>query len=507
MQRTSWRIGGTWYLPCWLGIVIGFALIAAVLAVSQPPAAHAQRTKTSRAAAKEKDKDKGKDKTEEGEEKKEPAKPPWPYLELKVDTPLSRLRTVTIKGMLRGSEPLSPTFDDFFVKWFFPQLTREDNLDKLPEWRAELQSYFERAKRNPESTERLNQLTLDMMYALAIGARVAVLKDGRQGIVIRRTDRSGRTVGYQTLSHIPIPATLVKETKRPPRDFHPTVKYNAMLLIAGLNEKPPGRDTPAVPWLTALNPLVRVATANQAPSSLRVAALIGIARHIAVEDDGIKDIIASNMQKIVQQRPAPGGSADADWWIQRQAIDILGELGLPGPNGQFLATLAAMVADRDQPLVLRAAAAQAIGKIQPDALPANQANPLTRQLGTLLVDACQYEIEGGENGDQQVSWPRLATSLEGIQLALSAVEGFAGNEEQIIAKQVKNSISTLASELAESAAADTQQKQTLTRTMSTVKKVMAAPGTAVEEEDEPDEAPTTDGVPRPPVARPPEFEF
>jgi hypothetical protein len=484
-----------------MGLLTVCAVVAAALVTSQPSASAAQKSAKKKGAAA----------TEKGA-KEEAAAPapeaaPWPYEELKLEPAYSRLRNVTIKSMLRGSEPITPTFDDFFVKWFFPQFTSEKNLDKLPELRVELQAYFDKARRNPQSTERLNQLTLDVMYAVAAGTRVVVVRgsDGKEFkvLAIRRRGGDGKRNSYHTLTHKKIPANIVRgKPLATPRDFHPAVKYNAMLLIAGLNEKPATRTEAAVPWLNALQPLVNVATYPRAPQSLRVAALIGIARHVAVKDTGIKEFIASKMEKIVKEESPSDRSPDGIVWIKRQAIEILADLGLPGPDEKFLITLGEVVADGNQPLALRSAAAQAVGKIKPDALPAKEANLMTRGLSSLLLDACRYEINGGGSGDEQVSGPRLAVALDGVNNALAVVEAFAGDEEKALSAQLKNAISSLSSAVGRATTSQEKRQQALARNIAAMEKMMGVPGTI-----DAAAAPPTDGEKPPPIEPPPDFEF
>jgi hypothetical protein len=233
-----------------------------------------------------------------------------------------------------------------------------------------------------------------------------------------------------------------------------------------------------------------------------VAALIGIQRHLAVQDAGIKDYIASNMEKIVKQPRSLDRSPDGIVWIKRQAIEILAELGLPGPEGNFLKTLGAAVADNNQPLALRSAAAQAIGKIKLETLPAEKANPLIRELNSLLLDACRYEFNGGGSGDEQVSWPRLAVALDGVNNALAVLEAFAGDEEKALSAQLQKTITSLSSAVGRANTSQEKRQQALARNIAAMEKMMGVPGTIDDAA-----APPTDGEKPPPIEPPPDFEF
>jgi hypothetical protein len=223
-----------------------------------------------------------------------------------------------------------------------------------------------------------------------------------------------------------------------------------------------------------------------------------------VQDTGIKEYIASNMQKIVKERSSPDHSPDGDLWIRRQAIEILGQLGLPGPEGQILSILGAVVADSNQPLPLRSAAAQAVGKIKPEALPADEANPLTRQLGALALDACRYEIDGGGDGDQQVSWPRLAVSLGSVNDALAVVEAFADADGKAFSARVKDSISNISTALGEVNMSNEQRKRALAEKTAAVESIVndeTEGGETIEEGAGEEATPDHDDKPRP--AEPP----
>ncbi len=484
------------------------AVLAATLAARVPHLRAAQKE-----SSKEGEVEKKKGEQPEGE-KAGPAEKEWPYLELTMDNQLRRFRNVTIKAMLRGNENMTSTFDDFFMKWFFPQFTQRKNLNNMAELRAEMNEYFERAGRNPAATTRLNNLTLEMMFALASGARVAVLRDGQKGTVIRLRSSEDGSSSYQTLTHQPIPTNLIKETRKASRDFHPAVKYNAMLLIANLNEQPQTTTKAAVPWQGAFKTLVLVATYPRAPQSLRVAALIGLARHAESTDKTTREIIASNMLKILKETSSPDRSPDGILWIQRQAVEILAKIGLPGPDGQVLRALGRIVADGDQPLALRAAAAQAMSKIKPETLAAKDANALTRGLSTFLLEACRYEINGGSSGDQQVSWPRLAVSLDGVNNALAVVEAFAGAEEKALSAGMKKSISSLSRNVGSADLSEQRRKKALQQETVSLARTMGEPEsedtdpTGEKDETGPTGAQPGTGTAKPqPIEPPADFPF
>ncbi len=482
-------------LPLWLAAITVIAATTAVGVTSHTTALARPK--------KEKDKEK---KAKEAAPKVAKAIPvPSPYLELKHETTLARYSRRTIKDMLRGKEPLTPLFDEFFVKWFFPQLTQLENRERLPELRDQLQEYYLIARRNQTSTDRLNDLSRDLLLGIALGASKVVVKDGRSVHVVRRLGSGGKKRDlYWTMDHQVIPMKDVAKRVRPTRDFDMTVRYNAMLLVAGLNGKPAYKDTPAEPWLDVLQDLLKVAHYDQAPQSIRVAALIGVARHANVPnlDGAIKETIASRMAAIIDQ-PAEGNQApDGDAWIRRQAIDILGRLQIPGAANRNVTTLGEVIADQDKPLPLRSAAAGAMGAIDVTGVPPEQASNLTDELIRLAIDCCRHESSGSINIGEVAAWQQLTFSVQKAFQAIRAFHPLLPEDKRQVASEVEETLNSILNNGANQGLTSQDRTEMLANGVAEIEQILSGEGAA--------EKPGTDAEPKAakpvPVEPPADFE-
>jgi hypothetical protein len=422
--------------------------------------------------AEEKDDGKGKEEAEPV-----PSAEPSPYVEMKIQDGLSRYKTVTIPKMLRTGE-LEDPFEDFFQKWFFPRMTQIKNLRQLPELRDELQAFFDKAKSSPKSTEALNRLTFEMMYGIVVGVRRAQASDGRMAYVYRREDEQGKNRRYYTLDHRRLPPGAARIDSQPsPRDFHPAVKFNAMLVIANLNDKQPTRTRAAVPRLRTLKRLLVLAEHPKAPQWLRVGALIGVERHSKVSDldAGVKGLIANAMLNIL--KASPSGSRDGHAWICRLAIGVLESLAIPGPQNSVVATLADVVGDTNRSLTVRAAAARAISRIQMSEPPGDAVNELGKGLGSLVLDACRYELKGGKSGAEPFSQARLSATLAAATTGLTAFESFAADAEKTRAAAIKQAIVAISTRATQPSSSDDAIKQALAPTVEALRAYLSGEST------------------------------
>jgi hypothetical protein len=258
---------------------------------------------------------------------------------------------------LQGNEE---RFDNFFKKMFFPNWTRPDHLEKgvrqtkIAEDRQWLTQLLERAK-NPAAHLRLRELIRDVMVI------------------------------------------LVKQDPRPERNYHPAVRYNAMLLIGELNstEAITGvGKAPAVPWEEVLDVLRENVTDPTQIDGVRVAALIGIQRHAEgdLAPDPRSQIIA-DLLPILRSDPPAGRSPRGHEWIQRQVMEILGSLGETGPRNVVVAELRKFLIDENKLLSLRCSAAAALGQLRYSGRLPLSWQQLAGEMGAVAAKACQDELK------------------------------------------------------------------------------------------------------------------
>ena len=197
-------------------------------------------------------------------------------------------------------------------------------------------------------------------------------------------------------------------------DFHPATRYNAMLILGELNAREAeGASVPPEPLPEALPIMIEELQNPDQIDAVRVAALIGIRRHILTHiARGSNDLDGTPSQRISQatlallasERP-PQRSPNGHAWLERQAIEILALLGSAGENGEVFQAFVRAMTDPAEPLFLRCAAAQALSQLSyPEELPFDVFE-LNRQIGILAVDCCQNELARIDQWESQNPMP------------------------------------------------------------------------------------------------------
>ena len=179
-------------------------------------------------------------------------------------------------------------------------------------------------------------------------------------------------------------------------ECHPAARYNAMLMIGELNGKEPSSSDPAVPLPAALPVLVAAVEDAKQMDVAKVAALVGIRRHVklggARDTDAARSVGDAAMAVIGAPRPT-GRSVGGHAWMNKLAAEVLGDLAAPGDNGEVATALVGMVADAAAPFIARCTAAEALGRLNYASAAGSDASKLAIPLGKLAVDACAAEAK------------------------------------------------------------------------------------------------------------------
>ncbi len=371
------------------------------------------------------------------------AAPAPQFVELKVDERtadrLNRLSSGTIGRILRGSEPFDTqnkqVLTDYYTKLVFTRMTQVDKLDQLLKERDELNEDFERCRtdRVKEVRDYLNALTTEVMFGIVYGPRKAVAHDGREAMVVLRPPNGDMKGGVKifTLDNKEIPSSALRGFPTPIKeDFHPAVKYNAILILGQLNNEVGLGGKDAVPRIEVLRPLlVNIAGQSSAPDYLRVGALLGIKRHVQLTGKDLpsagQDLIADTLVSIVNE-PLVVGREEGQIWLKQQAVDILGMLGFPGDDGAVIEQMAAVITDANRSPSLRYATARAIGQMKMASPPAVGADKLVKQLGQLAADACSEELYVAQTRNQKPSRSRVLDRLQSVRTGLDGAGGESG---------------------------------------------------------------------------------
>jgi hypothetical protein len=271
------------------------------------------------------------------------------------------------RQVLSGTTPLGPDNRNQFVAYYtlglFPLMTQttDEALKKLPDERQSfLRNDLEAGARQPEAHNLLLGLTLQAM------------------------------------------TNIVRDNQ-----FHPAVRYNAMMIISSLNDQEVVRvgGTPALPepMARALDVILKEFTRPENPDSIKIAALLGLSRHLEWENEksasspampaASRKTIMDELRKVALEKDPPAGrTAEGHTWIRRRAIEALGFACLKKPDADVAELLDVLLKDETQPLPLRSTVAATMGRIsyQPPA----KVDPLatSKELGYLALVACDAEL-------------------------------------------------------------------------------------------------------------------
>ena len=271
----------------------------------------------------------------------------------------------TVKGQVRRvlqGAPLSDSrvvFDNYYTKFYFPLMTQTNDkaLEELPVERQRLFRDLESCK-SQETHNHLINLTLDAM--------LPIVQD----------------------------------------NFHPAVRYNAMLIIGSLNDREAVKlgSTPSVPepMLRALPVILAEFTKLENPAGIRVAALIGICRHLEWDNyrvggpaiaAGPKATITKTLMDVATAKEPPAGlNAEAHQWFRRRAIEGLANAGYLKAEQPVVDAMDKLLRDETESLPVRCAAAAAIGKMAYQAPIKLDPAPTAKELGYLALVACDTEL-------------------------------------------------------------------------------------------------------------------
>ena len=203
-------------------------------------------------------------------------------------------------------------------------------------------------------------------------------------------------------SHIRLRELLLAELPKIAEGKHDApIRYNAMLLVAGLNltEFQIGNKGIAIPLPEALPALLAAFDDAKQPDAVKVAAQIGILRHAQVEggiaEKALATKVRESMLRLAAADKTPAGrSEEGHAWLRRGAAEILGALGPASDDADATRTVQALISlidDTDASLGLRAEAASALGKLKLSKKEKADLVAIAQSLGKLAVNVVEKE--------------------------------------------------------------------------------------------------------------------
>lgn len=151
----------------------------------------------------------------------------------------------------------------------------------------------------------------------------------------------------------------------------PLARYNAMLVIGDLNDVETDRlgrgDAKAMAAATPV--LLAAMTDPDVNDAVKVASLIGLLRHaqLGITDKQVEKQVATELEKLAAEETVPESrSTEGHQWMRRRAIEVVTTIYTKQgntPTKTFSAALESIVANEENPLVFRAEAAEALGRV------------------------------------------------------------------------------------------------------------------------------------------------
>ena len=310
-----------------------------------------------------------------------------------------------INDIVQGRKSLDgneAAMEQWFGKYIFARMTQLNKLGELDKMRID---FFKRYLVNVQYTaSRNNVLTHDYLVEL----------------------------------------TLQKMQEIVEGNYHPAVRFNAMLTIGRLNsveafDPTTGARVVPLPSRQALGYLVNQLQVPNQMDALQLAAWIGILRHTTLDRyhspqnqipvEG-KDIIRGLATGLIQQQdPPPGRSPQGHIWLQRRGIDVLAMLGTD-PDAQVLSAIEAFAADDNSPMSLRLTAARSLANFKYDAQTTIAAIPAAHTLGALAARACRNEIARVDDAKRKKNRGQDTggggMGMQGGMEGMEGMEGMAG---------------------------------------------------------------------------------
>ena len=245
--------------------------------------------------------------------------------------------------------------DAYFTKYYFPTMTLPAKLGELAKRRENLFKQFIRPARVPAAQQHLTALTLKAMGIIARG------------------------------------------------NFHPAVRYNAVLILGMLDEKVAGSGAGGakpVPFPAGTNELLDLLENDEfknvkVPASLKLGALLGLERHarFGINPQYADRVTKAALAMIAQEEPPADLDPEVHYWMRCQAARVLSRQFAEGPNAQVQAAITSLIADPHMSIEDRCSATELMKRMKYDAAAGVDVTATVRAMGDLAKTVASDEAE------------------------------------------------------------------------------------------------------------------
>jgi hypothetical protein len=262
-------------------------------------------------------------------------------------------------------------FQDYYIKYALPRWTERANWKDLSKYRSKLRTQFQ---------------------------------------------TTGTGVVHKFLTDLAFP--YLKVMAENPR-LNPFARSNAMYALGEMNVGDVvGGTTPPTPLPDAL-PVLLSTVEKDNPDYLKVAALVGLKRHIALK---LPSADVPKVQKVLLQLLAASSNlekkTESQEWVQRMVVELLGLQKAVGAGNEVVKTLLEAIGNTKNSDSVRDTAARALGELTYPAAGAPGLNALALGVAVvqLAADACGTELKRKpqDNLGRRVK-NRLAAAADGLK--------------------------------------------------------------------------------------------
>lgn len=218
-----------------------------------------------------------------------------------------------------------------------------------------------------------------------------------------RTDLNQQT-RQQLISSSILPAM---QTIANGKDYYPAARLNAMAVIGRLDDRGLTRNgsdaTPPIPSAAAFAFLSGALNDTNIPPYLKAGAMQGITRHLKIDraaqgrllDDGARNLLTTFAVNTIDGK-TPGQDQwkpELDYWLKRRSVQLIGEVGIPGPGGQFIDLLLKISRDESQTLWMQFDAIKSLRTMNFTGVPAEKASEVVLAVTDFLQRSLEAEAK------------------------------------------------------------------------------------------------------------------
>ena len=201
-------------------------------------------------------------------------------------------------------------------------------------------------------------------------------------------------------------------------NYHPAVRYNAVLILGELDQQ---YTVPPVPLPAGTNALLELLEKEdfkgvKVPASVRLGALVGLARHARFGIDAqYADRVTKAALGLIAEEQSPADLApEVHHWMKCQAARILANQYAQKPNPQIQSALTAMIADSKMNLEDRCCMAALLKKFKYEAAEGIDGTATLVALGGLTKDVVSDEASLARDYQKAVLQSAPATGRGGF---------------------------------------------------------------------------------------------